>query len=447
MMRTSLVVMLLLIGFTVNAQKKRKEFTRVFQMSLAPAVGTNGMHPIGYTNYFSLNLTSGISAANYALEIGLISNLNENETRGLQFAGISNVTGGNAYAGMQLKEIDKKFREGFEANLSGAQFSGITNIVLYNVFGWQATGGVNLAKGALMGFQLGGISNTVYKYSFGLQLAGLYNVSVQSMDGVQISGLFNITTGGLYGLQLALVNRAGFTEGIHSFDNDDPTGVQIGLVNRAKKMNGWQFGLVNISGPMQGTQIGLININNGERMPMTMNGTSIGLINISTSGHFSTYCSDVFPINIEIATGNLKNGRIMNASNIKYIQNSIIYSNAGWLSKNKNWSLGYGLKKYYFNRSVDPKLSQMNFIAVGVDFMHINHEAKKITKELSLLTRPTVRVGSRFNPKNKTYFFFLAASYNFYQSKSGKSFDRLIEGQKTSRFEHWPGFSVGLLVQ
>src|SRR5688572_9116790 len=210
-MRPSLFFLALLVPMASPGQRKLN-FIKPFQFSIAPSISTNGLHAGGYSNYFSINVTSGYSAANYMFEIGGISNLNENETRGLQFAGLVNVTGGNAFKGMQWKEADKKKREGFEANLSGAQFSGIANIVVNNVFGWQTSGGVNLAKGSLQGFQLAGISNTVYKYSFAVQLAGVYNVSVESMDGVQVSTLFNVTQGGLYGAQLGMFNKAGFIE-------------------------------------------------------------------------------------------------------------------------------------------------------------------------------------------------------------------------------------------
>lgn len=57
--------------------QQKTEFTKLMQVSLAPGISTNGMHPGGYSNYFSLNLTSGYSSANYFFEIGFISNLNE----------------------------------------------------------------------------------------------------------------------------------------------------------------------------------------------------------------------------------------------------------------------------------------------------------------------------------------------------------------------------------
>jgi hypothetical protein len=441
----TLLTLLIVVSASTNAQMRN--FTRIFQVSLAPAISTNGMNSEGYNNYFSLNLTSGVSSENHVLEIGTFSNLNVLNTRGIQIGGIANVTGGNAFARMLPKEIERKKREGFEANLSGAQFSGVVNLVLNNVFGWQATGGVNVAKGALHGFQLSGISNTVYRWTFGLQVAGLYNVSRESMDGVQISSLFNITEGGLFGVQVSLLNRAGFMNGLNSFDSDDPTGVQVGLVNMAKSMDGYQFGLVNISGPMKGTQIGLINIYRHGKDPQTRNGTAIGLFNIGAAGYFAAYTSDLFPVNLEIASGTLKNGRIKTEAYGKFVQNGLIFSNSGWLSSRKNWALGYGLKKFYFNRSLLPGYNHFRFIAFGIDLLHINHVPEKITKELSLVTRPTVMGGSRLSPKNKRYFFFVAAAYNFYNSKSDKSLDAVLERGTGATFKHWPGFSGGVLIQ
>lgn len=427
-----------------------KHFTRLFHVSLAPGISTNGLHPGGYTNYFSFNLTSGYSARNYLLEVGIISNLNEEETRGLQFAALVNVTGANVFAGLQLKEIDKKKREGVEANLSGIQVSGMANVVLNHVFGGQVTGGVNVSKGALHGFQLAGISNTVSKYAFGLQLAGLYNIAAESMDGVQVSSLFNITTGGLFGFQFGGFNKAGFIEGKNSFINDKPTGVQLGLVNHAKTMNGFQIGLVNISKSMQGAQVGLINIYNNGKTPQTRDGTSIGLINIGSSAYVSLYASDLFLTNYEIATGTFKNHRVNTDAREKQIQNALIYSTSPkFLSGNQIWAVGYGLKKYFFNRSTAPGYHKLNYFAFGVDLLHINHERNKFTKALSLLSRPHVSFGSRVHPKNKSFYFFASVAYNIYRSGNDQTISSLFkEATGNSRgFQQWPGFAAGLLVQ
>src|SRR5690606_8044049 len=185
-MKIPCTFVLLIICFSIHAQQQGN-FTSVVQLSLTPGISTNGMYPGGYINYFSFNLTSGYSKGNYLVELGLISNLNTDETRGLQLAGVANLTGANAFEGLLPKARDEKIRSGFEANLSGLQAAGVVNVVLNNVFGGQVAGGGNVVKGALHGFQLAGVTNVVYKYSFGVQLAGMWNVSYQSMDGIQLA--------------------------------------------------------------------------------------------------------------------------------------------------------------------------------------------------------------------------------------------------------------------
>lgn len=441
------ILTVILIFQTLFVFGQAQKFTRQAQFSLTPGISSNGMNHGGFTNYFSLNVTSGVSYASFAFELAGISNLNVKETRGLQIAGLVNSTGTNAFERLLPKEIERMIREGFEANLSGAQFSGVANIVLNNVFGWQTTGGVNLAKGALFGFQLAGISNTVYKYSFGVQLAGLYNVSVQSMDGVQMAGLFNVTTGGLYGAQIALFNRAGYMQGKNSFGNDDPTGVQIGAVNYAGMMNGFQIGLINIAGRMQGTQIGLINIYRNGKTPLTRDGTSIGLINIGSSVKTGLYASDMFLTNFEISTGTLKNGRVKEDITTKDFQNALIYSwSPKWAGSREQWAIGYGLRKYHFNRTTLPGYNRIRYLEYGVDFMHISFERKKLTKELSLLGRPHVTVGSRIHPKNSIGFFFVTAAFNYYLTDTENKVKSIIEGGGSNGRQYWPGFAAGFMI-
>jgi hypothetical protein len=440
-------LLLTLFPLFLFAQPK-KEFTKRFQFSVAPAVGTNGMHPGGFTNYFSLNLTSNTSSANLAFEVAGISNLNIIETRGFQFAGVANVTGGNAFEKLSDKEIEKLIKQGFEANLAGVQISGATNIVLNNVFGWQATGGVNVSKGALFGFQLAGISNTVFRYSFGVQLAGLYNSSLQSMDGVQVASLFNFTNGGLYGVQVAMINRARSMEGRNSFEINDPSGVQIGLINIAGKMNGFQIGLINRAYRSQGTQVGLINIYRNGKIPETRDGTAIGLLNIGDYGHISLFANDLFLTNLEFATGTFKNRRKMGDKHDKYFENGLIYSNdPGFVDRSDRWAVGYGIKKLYFNRSLVPGYNHIYFYAFGVDWHHINHERRKWTKEVSLLTRPSLTIGSRLHPRNRNFFFFISAAGNIYFSKSGRMLGATSVEIEGKRSRLWPGFASGILIK
>lgn len=437
------------ISLSVQAQRKATD-QRAFQFSIAPALGTNGLHPGGFRNVISLNLTSGYSKETLLFELAGISNLNTDGTRGLQFAGLINITGANAFSGMTDKEAIKKVNTGFEANLTGLQFSGLTNVVITNVFGGQFTGITNISKGALMGVQLAGVSNVVYKYSFGLQLAGLWNSSIQSMDGTQVSGLMNYTSGDLHGVQISVINRAGYIEGKNSIGESKESALQLGVINSAKRMNGFQIGLINYAKRSQGVQIGLINIYRGGKDVGTKDGTAIGLINAGDVPHMAVYADELFFTNYEIATGNQKNKRIQNANSNVYNLNSLIFSNTsnGFIAGEKSWALGYGLKRYVYNRSVTPGMSEFRFLAYGVEVLHINHEAKSITKELSLLTRPKIQVGTRLHPKLKTIYAFAAVSYNVYVSKSNTEISPSFLESNTMvnnrLVQMWPGFSAGV---
>ncbi|HEY0770583.1 MAG TPA: hypothetical protein VGD31_09645, partial [Sphingobacteriaceae bacterium] len=86
-LKTLTIALLALLSELSMAQERN--FTRLFQLSLAPALSTNGMNSEGFNNYISFNLTSGVSSETYLLEIGTFSNLNVLGTRGLQVAGIA----------------------------------------------------------------------------------------------------------------------------------------------------------------------------------------------------------------------------------------------------------------------------------------------------------------------------------------------------------------------
>lgn len=421
---------------------------RILQISIVPALGTNGMHPGSFENILSLNLTSGYSASNLLFEIGSISNLNVNRTNGLQIAGLVNLTGANAFGELTRKAKAEKVKTGFTANLTGAQLSGLNNTVLDNVFGSQVSGGVNLAKGALIGSQLSGVANIVYKYTFGVQLSGLFNVSVASMDGVQIAGLSNYTKGEMSGVQIGAANRSGDIEGKNSFQRTRSTGLQLGLFNRARNMNGFQIGLVNVAKRSQGTQVGLINIYDGGSDVETRDGTAIGLFNFGDVDYAAVYASEMFALNYEISTGTRKNARILRERWNAYITNALIYSHQAY--SGEDWAFGYGIKKMYFNRSTFPGMTESKFFGYGLDAQHINSIAGEITKNLSLLTRLKLMAGSRIFPKPSGVNCFIAATMNAYWTDTEISiapdfWERSGEISNT-KFEWWPGFSVGVLL-
>lgn len=129
----------------------------------------------------------------------------------------------------------------------------------------------------------------------------------------------------------------------------------------------------------------------------------------------------------------------------------MIYSRVPeFISDQQQWALGYGLKKFLFNRSLTPGINHFRFISLGIDWLHINHQKNKITKELSLLSRLNIAVGSRVHPKNKNIFFFAALAYNIYKSRSGQTIETVFTKSGTEKiegFQKWPGFSGGILIQ
>lgn len=446
-MRFYAIAILFFQSSFLHAQRDIPIRQRIFQLSIVPGLGTNGTQPGSYENYFSINLMSGYSASALLFEIATLSNLNTNRTRGLQMAGLVNLTGGNAFGGLSKKERDEKIKSGFSSYLNGAQISGLTNLVLDNVYGIQITGGANVVKGHMLGAQLSGLSNVVYEFSFGAQLSGLFNVSVASMDGVQIAGLSNYTKGQMAGLQLSAINQAGDIEGKNSYDNAQPTGIQIGLLNIARKMNGFQVGLINFAKQSQGTQIGLINFYRGGKQSETKDGTAIGLLNFGDLDYVSFYANEIFRLNYEFSTGTRKNSRIKMTRRNVYVTNAIIYSHQAM--RGDDWGIGYGLKKMYFNRSELPGMTESRFFSYGFDAQHINSEKGEVARNLSLLTRLKFMVGKRIAPKWFGVNWYAAVSLNAYWNDNGDSIAPDFLSSSTTvkkiNLEYWPGVSAGFL--
>ncbi len=446
----ALLLLLCSATITLGQQKPVYQF-KVLQFSMAPGLGSNGLHPGGYVNGFSFNLTSGYSAANHVLEVGGISNLNTEYTKGLQVAGIFNLTGGNAFAGMNLKEAKKKINSGFEANLEGLQVSGVANVVITNVFGGQMTGGVNYIKGGIFGIQTAGLANVVEKYGFGVQLAGAYNSVVGSFDGVQLATLLNYTGARLQGLQLGGFNQVRNIEGRNSFSFSGYSAVQLGLVNRARKMNGLQIGLVNFGGAMQGTQIGLINFYHGGKEANTKDGTSIGLLNIGHTTEVLVYADELFFTNYQLSTGTLKNGRKLDAVKWIHIQNAIIFGYNPDLLRpdNTQWALGYGLYKKIFNRSITPGMNQFRFISGGLEFLHYN-EGSDLNEKLNLISRLKASAGTRLHPKLQNIYVFGGLSYSMLISRTpvdvrpGFLNDAHVSADIAR--QRWAGGHVGIMI-
>lgn len=154
----------------------------------------------------------------------------------------------------QIVPAEESIR-GFRLNWYGSNF---------NVSGCDL-GLVNETTGRFSGFGLG-IANLVTGSMEGVQISAVGYSSIEGdADGVDISLVGDIG-GSLEGFQTGLV---AITEkdldgvqlgGLWNQVDENMTGFQLGLVNRAGKASGLQIGLVNLADDAAGLQIGLFNM-------------------------------------------------------------------------------------------------------------------------------------------------------------------------------------------
>lgn len=124
-----------------------------------------------------------------------------------------------------------------------------------NMYGFDFGSIGNETTGEFVGIQSAGFYNKVGWSEGALQFAGIMNRSERDFVGLQ-SALVNITDGTMAGFQLGLVNRAARLDGL-----------QIGLFNIAETGSGVQIGLWNSAQSLEGLQIGLANCNSDSTMP------------------------------------------------------------------------------------------------------------------------------------------------------------------------------------
>lgn len=152
-----------------------------------------------------------------------------------------------------------KAQENEASSTQGTQFTfayplgtnGVDAIHVSNEFSLNVLYGVN---GGLDGLEIGGLMNYNHGEVNGMQLAGIGNINREKTTGMMLSGCFNLTLDDAEGVQLSDINVAA----------GDFNGVQVGVINYAKKLQGVQVGVVNVVGEDNGAlPIGLINVVRG----------------------------------------------------------------------------------------------------------------------------------------------------------------------------------------
>lgn len=458
MKRTLLVFIIALSNLPLcwSQAKRIPEKERTFQISLLPGISTNGVASGSYYNKFSLNIFGGLSAGNHHVEFGLISNVNLKKTTGIQFAGIGNVIGANAFVNLTLSEERALIHDDFESNFTGIQLGGLLNYVRDNAKGIQFSGGLNVVGLNFTGFQFAAIGNSSGGGLKGTQISGFYNVAGDYVAGMQISTLFNYTNGALSGTQLGLINKALRMSGKKSTPPSKARSLQIGLINFCREMEGIQIGLINFGGALRGKQFGLINF--FQRMgtkEYSRNGTPVGLVNIGSYGSaLQLSHNEIFTALLEYTTGNCLNctytqSRMPFADGNKiFNQNSLIFGYNYWM---ETWGFGYGFQKMLYNKhSMRPndKLNEKRLISYGIKFLHLNRQWS-FDKTFNLVTKLNVEIGKRYGSR----YLFVGASINYFLFEhegleeyifqtatinTGKVFDLSSQA--------WPGYTIGVKI-
>jgi hypothetical protein len=438
-----------------QVNKKIREYERGFQFSIFPGISTNGVSSGSYYNAFSINLFGGLSAGNRVLEIGLLTNNNLKTTTGIQIAGLANIVGANAFLNLSLYEERSMINEeDYEVNRKGIQFAGMLNYVLNNASGIQITAGLNAVGNNFRGFQLAGVGNSAGETTVGVQLAGIYNLSKESVGGFQISAIFNYTDAQLSGMQLGLINKASIIKGGKSTPPTRSRGLQLGLINSSKAMDGWQIGLINFGGDARGKQIGLINFfSKDPSKEQTRMGTPIGLLNFGSKGSYvKLSVNEMFLTNIEYTTGNCLNCTWIIGSEMPYHDaNQIFNQNAlilGYDSVEETWGFGYGFQKLLYNKfSTRPhELNRKRIITYGAKFMHLNRDMS-FDETFNILTRLNVEYAKRW----KFLYAFVGVSLNYFIYEADEGVDVYkVRSVKIStgnvgdfQSEIWPGYTAG----
>ena len=437
-----LSIILLFCSQLVVGQSKSVAYKKsILQLGLFPGLSTNGIHPGEYDNLFTLNLFTGYAHSTRYLELNGLAGFNTSSSSGIQLSGLTNFIGGNGQVGLTEKQKRQEHKTGYETNLSGFQISGLMNYVGSNVFGAQATLGINVTSNYLMGSQFGGLFNYVGGFTIGTQVSVIGNYSKKSMSGVQVSILLNSTQGSYSGIQVGAFNHAGAIGTTRGPTAGYGTALQIGLVNTSGDMGGWQVGLVNIGKRVAGTQIGIVNIFKNAKSVDYQDGPAFGLLNFGYYINPRVYFSELFMSNFGLNTGKPINGRIRSASRTIYSYNEVVYSTNYAYENVMNWGVSYRAGLISFYKAPDYR-SERNYYSFMGEIGHINWN-DQAENQINLRYAVHLEAGVRLSRKLNFIYPFAGVSYNYIPKTEDGSPEFL--SNSVGKGELWPGYSVGIM--
>jgi len=238
---------------------------------------------------------------------------------------------------------------------------------------------LNYNKGEVKGFQLSGVLNVNTENSGGLLLSGVSNICMDSTSGVFISGVLNYSKQNAKGFQLATANIAA----------NEIKGVQLGVVNYAKKIKGLQVGVINIlDDEEKGLPIGLFSI------------VKNGLYELELAGGEAIYSNLNYKMGVErfytiykIGYSSFKNSPVYSAGlgfggniSISKTQKLSVELSSNQIVYNNNWNGNLNmLNKVDFNYKYS--FSEKFSLMIGPSF-NIYVTEKKVDGEYGTLNIP-----------------------------------------------------------
>lgn len=415
-----------------NISNFKKQLQSKAQVSLVPAIGTNGMLSSSTAVDYSFNVLGGFNGGVRKAEIGGVFNIDVDSVRHFQAAGFLNAVGGYQ-SGAQLSGFANFNNDSFK----GFQSAGFINTVRKDFLGAQTAGFGNVTFGKFEGVQAGGFFNVKGDSGKVVQLAGFSNYSGKNTSGVQASGFMNYATKNFIGSQVAgfgnytgedfvgpqfagFVNYAGNhfkgtqVAGFVNVAGKELNGPQVaGFLNFARKdFSGIQIsGFMNIAKNVKGVQLSVININD------TISGVPIGFFSFSKKGlHQLEISSNEFlPIQLAFKTGT------------KRFYNTFIGAIRPTKNSNPIWFFGYGigtsldlspsssiffdLQSYSLQKEVFTTNNSLHKLLVSYQFQW--------KKKLAIAVGPSFNVYVVQNASSQSGTEFRALSpYSFYNKTS-----------------------------
>lgn len=416
----------------INTLNVRDTFSRPFQISFLPFLGSNGLMSGNVYNDYSINVLGGFSRGTSKFEAASLFNINREKLNGVQLAGMLNIVGDS---------------------VDGAQFSGLVNATGRQMSGIQAAGLSNLNIGGMKGVQAAGLFNSNIKTTEGIQLAGLFNLNTSDVSGLQMAGLMNVNASDFKGVSLSgMLNVVADTlkgasgSGLLNFTWFSNNGVEIaGLANlsgdannniqTSSLMNVTLNGssriqvstLLNCAKHVTGFQIGMMNYAD------TASGIPIGFLSIVRKGlrqlEFST--DEMIYSNINFRTG------------VNLFHN-ILSIGIGTSNGNTLWQFGYGIGSSF-------KISEKWRLDIDGTAHHISANSFYT----SVSERYIIYVGAEFKaaPKIKVAlgptlnFYFsdqLLPDYNSVYSKVAPSYATSKNLANDYNMKSWLGFKASM---